>query len=202
MDKPKFKIKNLWRIAFFILLGLLTAALIFVFIKITRVPGTEEYIAAATVEEDKEEPSFLVQLTKKQLNQLIQSYLKEYQNNSEMKYEFLLEDEAVLKGTFNILGFEVGYYLYFEPSVLENGKVLLKAKSISLGTLSLPVSKVMELVADNIETPSWIGIDSGEEAIILHLDQFVLKNGMHFKARKIDLPGDSIQIDVYLPDTF
>lgn len=192
----KFKIKNFWRTAFFILLGILMIFLTVIFTKVMSTPEIEDPTDTVVLKEG--EPAFLVELTKEQLNQLIQTYLKEHQDYQEVNYMFLLEKEAVLKGNLEIVGFEVDYHLYFEPEVLENGNVLLKAKSISLGTLSLPVSTVMDLLADKIEMPSWININSAEEALILHLDQFVLQDGISFKAKKIDLQEDSIQIDVYM----
>lgn len=203
MEKLNLKPNNFWGIAFFILLGIIIIFGAVIFIKITSIPKGEEPIETAVVEAVEEgEPSFLVEMTKEQLNRLIQSYLEKYQNSGEMNYEFLLEDEAVLRGTLEILGFQVNYYLYFEPGVLENGNVILKAKSISLGSLSLPVSMVMELLANNIKIPSWISINPSEEAVVLYLEQFTLKNGIHFKAKKIDLQEDSIQVDVYMPDIF
>ena len=93
----------------------------------------------------------------------------------------------------------LNFYLYFEPSVLKNGDVQLKAKSISIGTLSLPISELMKFVKLKFKLPEWVEVNSKEEQIIMHLSEFQLKGGMYIGADKIDLVGDEILFNVFLP---
>lgn len=199
MKYPKIKISNPWKAAFLILLGLIFIIYLVLMLKITRTLEIEE--ASENVSVLQDEPAFLVQLTKKQANQMIQSYLKNYQDNSEMKYEFTLDDEVELTVAFKIFGFELEAYLRFEPEMLENGVVSLKATDMAVGTLSLPISEVMKLFVDNIELPPWTKLDATNQTINLYMDQFVLENGMHFRVKEINLQDDRIQIDVFIPET-
>lgn len=56
------------------------------------------------------------------------------------------------------------------------------------------------MIQNNSEIPEWIDIQPKEEMIILRLDQFELKNGMFFRADKINLVDNEIQLNVYLPE--
>lgn len=105
----------------------------------------------------------------------------------------------MLNGTFEVLGFPINFYLYFDPYVMENGNVQLKARSLSIGTLSLPIKDVMNMIKRNYKLPDWIEINTDELTIMLRLDQFRMQNGMYIKANKIDLVNDDIRFSLYLP---
>ena len=40
-----------------------------------------------------------------------------------LNINFIWENEALLNGTFEVLGFPIDFYLYFDPYVMENGNV-------------------------------------------------------------------------------
>ena len=73
-------------------------------------------------------------------------------------------------------------------------------KDASIGALGLPINQVLKMIQNNSEIPEWIDIQPKEEMIILRLDQFELKNGMFFRADKINLVDNEIQLNVYLPE--
>lgn len=195
--KRKLKIENPWKLAFFILFGILVGALSFLFLRVSQERESSELLQKANIE--SYDPTFQVQLTKNQTNQLINFYINEIQSNSSVEYKFILENQALLSGTFELLGHGINFYIYFEPYVLTNGDIQLKAKSISVGTLSLPISELMNYVKNVYDLPTWVEVDASNEIITLHLNQFKLKNGMFVKAEQIDLIDDIIQINVYLP---
>jgi uncharacterized protein YpmS len=197
MEKQKWKkiLENPWKLAFFTLLGILIGSIFFLFIRITdnREPRIEKTHFI------KSDSSFEIQLTKRQTNQIINSYLKELQKKSKIKYNFTLENQALLRGNFIFLGHRLNFYLYFEPYVIDNGDVKLKVKSISIGTLSLPNSELMKFMKNNFKLPSWVEIDGANEIIVLHLKQFKLKNGIYFEVKQINLVDDIIKLNVHLP---
>ena len=130
---------------------------------------------------------------------MISFFLSNYQKDQDISYKFYLENEALLNGTFKVLGFPVNFYLYFDPYVMENGNVQLKAKSLSIGTLSLPIKDVMNMIKRNYKLPDWIEINTDDLTIMLRLDQFRMQNGMYIRADKIDLVNDDIRVSLYLP---
>ncbi|MPN16248.1 hypothetical protein SDC9_163586 [bioreactor metagenome] len=82
---------------------------------------------------------------------------------------------------------------------MENGNVQLKAKSLSIGTLSLPIKDVMNMVKRNYNLPKWVEIDTKDLTVMLRLDKFRMQNGMYIKADKINLVDDDIRFSLYLP---
>lgn len=196
--KKRFKLENPWKLAFFMLIGILAGAVCLVGFRVTQEREIDNLAEQTSVTSST--PTFQVQLNKSQANQLINFYLDEYQNGSSVKYSFSLANQALLTGTFEVLGHELNFYLYFEPYLLENGDIELSAKSISIGNLSLPISELMKYVKSNFKMPSWVEVDASSEKLILHLSQFTFKNGITFRAEQIDLINDIIEIDAYLPE--
>ncbi len=95
-----------------------------------------------------------------------------------------MENEALLNGTFEVLGFPIDFYLYFDPYVMENGNVQLKARSLSIGTLSLPIKDVMNMIKRNYKLPDWIEVNTDDLTIMLRLDHSECKTGCILKQIK------------------
>lgn len=192
------KPKNGWRAAFLILLAIILSCSLFIWVRVTsnREPN---YVPTQQTTSKVGNPSFQVNLTKKQVNELIDYYLNDYQKKSGISYSFYLEDQALLKGTFEVLGHDIGFYLYFDPYVMENGDIQLKAKSLSIGTLALPMSQIMRYIANNYNLPKWVEVNAKEQNLTIHLSQLKLKSGLVVKASKINLVDNEIRFNVYLP---
>lgn len=190
---------NKWKIAFFIFAGLVLGSLLFFTI---RVPQIREpnLTKTETIAEKDGTPVLSVQSNKKQVNALIDFYLDDFQEGSDVKYKFYLENEALFNGTFDVLGHPIQFYLYFEPYVMDNGNVQLKAKSLSLGTLGLPIKEILKFVQRDYKLPKWVEVDPDEKTILLRLDQFQMQNGLFLRAEKINLVDDEISMNIYLPN--
>ena len=191
---------NGWKLSFFILAGLVFGTLLFFTFRITQNRENNLTKTEAIIKRDGT-PVLSVQATKKQVNALIDFYLNDFQKNSDTTYQFYLENEALLNGTFNVLGRPIQFYLYFEPYVMDNGNVQLKAKSLSVGALGLPIKEVLKFVQKEYKLPKWVEVDPTERTIILRLDQFQMENGLFLRAEKINLVDDEIAMEIYLPNT-
>lgn len=192
---------NRWKIAFFLLIGILIGVSLFVYVRVSAVrePQLEEQ-TKVTAKQTTGDPVLQVQMNKKQMNELIDYSLQEFLSNSKMTYRFYLENQALLNGTFKVLGKDIQFYLYFDPFVLENGNIELQAKSLSIGTLSLPILEVMNFIKKSYDIPEWIEIHPKKKTIIVNLNKFQLQNGMYVRARKMNLIDDDIRLDLYLPN--
>ncbi|WP_314059455.1 YpmS family protein [uncultured Vagococcus sp.] len=191
-------LKNPWKMAFLVLIGLLIGATVFL---VSRMMTAREstYKPAEESVSNEQDATFQVQLKKHQVNQIISYYLNDFLKDSGVQYDFYLEDRALLNGTFKVLGYDMQFYLYFDPYVTEEGNIQLKATSISIGSLPLPISEIMKYVAKDFDVPKWVEVLPKEQTIVLHLDEFKLQNGMFVKAEKINLIDDDIRFNVYLP---
>jgi uncharacterized protein YpmS len=189
---------NYWKAAFIILVAVIIASLAFVFVRITQV-REPNYQAVPEIVEKEGTPVISIQSNKKQVNALIDFYLSDFQKGSDITYKFYLENEAMLNGTFKVLGHPIQFYLYFDPFVMDNGNVQLKAKSLSVGTLGLPIKEILKFVQRDYKLPKWVEVDPDERTILLRLDQFRMQNGLFIRAEKINLIDDDIQMNIYLP---
>lgn len=197
MEKKTNKQINGWKWAFLLLFGLLLGTGIFLYSRVTAVWEPETNLPAV-VSTSKQTPIFTVDTHKKQINQIITHYLKDYQKKSKIKYEFYLEKNALLKGEAKVLGVPLNFYLYFDPYVLENGNIQLKTKSISIGKLGVPIPEVLSYVDKNYTFPKWVNINPKKKTITLRLDQLELTDGIQIKAEKMDLINDEITFALYL----
>lgn len=175
--------RNPWKIAFLVLVGLVIGSVAFVTFRATQV----------------REPVVTIQSKKQQVNKLIDFYLADFQKGSDIKYKFYLENDALLNGTFQVLGHDIPFYLYFDPYVMANGNVQLKAKSLSIGTLGLPIKEVLKFAKRSYKLPKWVEINPDDQTVLLRLDQFRMQNGLFVRAEKINLVDDDIRMNIYLP---
>ncbi|WP_419469618.1 YpmS family protein [Candidatus Enterococcus mansonii] len=189
---------NRWKIAFLVLVGLIIGSLAFVFVRITQV-REPNYKPVPELVEKEGTPVIAIQSNKKQVNSLIDFYLSDFQKGSKITYKFYLENEAMLNGTFEVLGHPIQFYLYFDPYVMDDGNVQLKAKSLSIGTLGLPMKEILKFVQRDYKLPSWVEVNPDEQTILLRLDQFRMQNGLFIRAEKINLVDDDIRMNIYLP---
>lgn len=189
---------NGWMVAFFVLLGVVVGSGIVVANRVLEPREVLTSNSAKLVERDGS-PVVTIESTKQQVNELIAFYLQDYSEKSGLDYTFTLENQALLNGQFKVLGMPVNFYLYFDPYVMENGNVQLKAKSLSIGTLGVPIKEVMKLVKRSYKLPSWIEIKPSDGTVLIRLDQFRMQNGLFIKAEKIDLVDDEIKASLYLP---
>ncbi|GCF92808.1 hypothetical protein NRIC_06990 [Enterococcus florum] len=189
---------NGWKIAFLILIGLLLGSTIFL---ATRVFSQRETGLPSSGETKVAEgsPVLTMNTNKKKLNDVMDYFLDEFQEDSSIKYDFYLENQAMLAGKFKFLGAKVDFNLYFDPFVMDNGNVQLKARDLSIGTLNLPVREVLSILKRSYKFPDWVEVTPKNQTIELKLNEFSLENGMFIRANHIDLVNDDIQFSLYLP---
>ena len=189
--------KNPWRLAFLTLLALVIGFFSVLMFRISTPRMT--YDVKTPIIETKENPIFDINMKKSQVNDAINFFLEESMKESGVDYSFVLENQAMIDGTFNLLGHETHFYLYFEPYVLNDGNVQLKAKSLSVGSLNVPIPAMINYISSTTDLPEWVEMDADQQLINLHLNKFQLDNGMSIKAKKINLINDEISFSIYLP---
>ena len=80
------------------------------------------------MERMREEASseFIVRTTKKNLNDLINTYLAQLQKDSEHQYRVSLDEDVQLIGELPVFSTTVPLAVHLEPFVQENGDIILK----------------------------------------------------------------------------
>ncbi len=176
---------NWWKWGFIALVAVLLVTTVTVSVKAftpTKVTSTAK-VATGTTNID-------VALNKKQVNALADYYVNKSLKNSALKYRFQVSDQAMLTGSTQVLGASVNFVLLFKPTVLPSGDVQLKAQKLSIGSLPVPISFVMNYIAKNYPLPNWVAMNTADKTMTLHLTAIGNGKKLSFAAKKIDLSGD------------
>jgi uncharacterized protein YpmS len=191
--------KNKWKVAFFILLGVFGILIVTLFIMAsTPFNRLETDYKDVGITED-EHVSFLVRTNKADLNKVINHYLVEEGFTGPIDYQVFVKDQVELYGTVPVFGQNLEMLLTFEPQALENGDLLLKQKSISIGALNLPVAYVMKVIQQNYKLPNWVVIEPNNESIYVSLQEMELKSDIKVRANSFDLKRDDISFTLWVP---
>lgn len=185
-----------WKYLFFSLLALnLLAFLTIIILAVLPADGGE--IKPGISRDDDIE--FRVNTNKDDLNRLINRYLTKEGMTGPIHYEVYVREDVELYGTLPVFGEDMELKLSFEPEALENGDLILRQKSISLGQMNLPVSYVMNFISNRYKTPEWVSIQPDDELIYLSLPNMKLDGDARIKAEKFDLENDDISFLLTVP---
>ncbi|KRO18268.1 hypothetical protein IV56_GL001399 [Lacticaseibacillus saniviri JCM 17471 = DSM 24301] len=193
MMKKKF---NWWRLVALVVIGLNLGVLGFVgyrAMKPVEMPVSNQALSG--------QPALNVNLTRDQANRIVDYYLNDYLKDSPVKYKLTLGDSALLSGQFKFLGASVDFQLQFDPLVLANGDVVLKARKLNVGSLPVPIGFVLNYIGNSYKLPAWVKLSNSKETVTLQLSKLKMANGMRLRATKLDLTNDALSFAVYLPQT-
>ncbi|WP_210365074.1 YpmS family protein [Bacillus sp. REN3] len=190
--------KNYWKVGFFILLGLVAAGIIGIFV-LAAAPVDDSKLQKSKKASIADDVAFEVKTNKRDLNRVINHYLEEEAKGSNMDYDVLLTDEVELYGTMPFFSDELELKLAFEPEALENGDMVLKQRSISVGRLRLPVSTVLKFVQKGYNLPDAVNIQPEEELVYITMDNLKLKSDIKVRVNQVDLKKDNIRFTIYAP---
>ncbi|MFM0876427.1 YpmS family protein [Streptococcus suis] len=185
---------NIWKWLFLAQLALLIGCGIVLY---TRIQTDREDLTklVQTSGEDTKVGTFST--NREQLNQTITNYLKEYQTE-EFSYQlFVTSQQVVFEGSYQVFGVTIPLYIYFQPSKMEDGSILLRITEISVGSLSLPKAEVLAYLQKNYKLPAFVQIDSEQAQVQVQLTELKNKFGLYGKANTIDLYNDQFIVDIY-----
>ncbi|HGA1199543.1 TPA: YpmS family protein [Streptococcus suis] len=185
---------NIWKWLFLAQLALLIGCGIVLY---TRIQTDREDLTklVQTSTEDTKVGTFST--NREQLNQTLTNYLKEYQTE-EFSYQlFVTSQQVVFEGSYQIFGVIIPLYIYFQPSKMEDGSILLRITEISVGSLSLPKAEVLAYLQKNYKLPAFVKIDSEQAQVQVQLTELKNKFGLYGKANTIDLYNDQFIVDIY-----
>lgn len=131
--------------------------------------------------------SFDVVLTKEQINRLAEHYLPAVKKPANSKLGFVIDKHANIYGTVTVLGQALDVGISMDPKVDKNGNITLDARKINVGQLSLPAGLVLGIFKRTYQLPTWVNIEPRQQKIVLELNQLQAINGLHFKAKTIDI---------------
>lgn len=188
-----------WKWAFAILLGLVLGFIVFVWFQVTTPSSDQKQIATQTTQKQGQYANVNVVLNKEQLSAAVNYYLQQNQKKGAIKYRFVLDKSAILMGTTKILGKDVSFTLYATPKLDDSGNLVLKTKSVAIGSLNAPPSFVLGYIKNNYDLGKWAKINASKATITLDLNQLTKKQGIKIQGEKFDLKQDDLQFKVAFP---
>lgn len=189
--------KNRWKAAFFILLGIVVAALATLII-LAAIPPDGSKQKRIGVKEDGR-VAFNIRTNKEDVNKLVNYYLEKEVSENPVNYRVVVNDEVELYGTVPFFSQELNMKLTFAPEAQKNGDLLLRQKSISVGQLHLPLAYVLDFIRKNYELPRGVEILPDERQIYIHMEKLKLKSDAKLKANSFDLEKDNISFTLLVP---
>lgn len=187
------KNKNYWKYAFIALVAILVVGFGYLGTKVLSSP-TENYQVSSKINND--DKVFTVNMNKSEANKMAQYYLKNTLNNGKTEYQLVLKKDAELSGAIKFLGAKIHFTILMQPYAKTNGDVLLKAKEMKIGDLSLPISFVMNYIKNSFKTPDWVSINCKDKTMLLKFTKFTTKEGYGIRAKNIDLKHDKLSFEV------
>lgn len=191
--------KNKWKISFLILLGI-DVLIVILLLSLILTPSSDTQKNFIN-EPNVKNVSFRVKSNKQDLNKLINHYMMKYTAGSSMDYRIKLGNDVELYGAIPVFSEQLNMKMTFIPQALSNGDLILKQKSISVGSLQLPASYVLEFIRDNYYLPNGIDIMPNNQLVYIHMQQLKLKSGMKIKVDKFNLKQNDIEFRILVPVT-
>lgn len=189
--------KNKWKIGFLLLVGI-NLLFVIVMFSLVMFPSDGPQTSKLTVPLG-EHVSFHVKSNKNDLNKLINHYLIEEASDSPIDYQVILGKEVELYGSLPFFSEELNMKLTFRPKALENGNLVLKQKSMTIGSLHLPISYVLNFISETYKIPKGVDIRPKDKLIYINMQQLKLKSDIKIKADKFDLKKDDIRFTILVP---
>lgn len=192
------KQKNTWKRLFYsLLIGnlvviLVIAGMIFWPVKSEKVVDERPFL-----EHDSSE--FVVRTTKNNLNELVNAYLDKLLQGTKHQYSISLDDDVHLLGELPMFSTTVPLSIHLEPFVQEDGNVILKQKSISLGKLKLPNKKIMEYIKRYLTMPEWVQVDPENEEIFVAITEMQIKSNFKVSVEHFDLNTNHLAFKINVP---
>ena len=199
MHSKQINNKKDWKKRFYLLL-LINIIIIFVLAVYLYSPIPEKELDIASKEYESETSSqFVVRTTKQNLNNLVNAYLDKLLANTEHVYSIHLDEDVQLFGELPIFSSTVPLLIHFEPIVQENGDLVLKQKSISVGQLQLPNKKIMQYIDKYLPTPEWVIIDPRNEEVYIEVTEMDIKSNFKIGVEQFDVEANNISFKIEVP---
>lgn len=199
MSRPERKpIDKKWKTFFYILL----TVNILVFLTFTLLifwPVADTDVPSGIDFSDDAGSEFTVRTTKENLNELINAYIDKFLHDTKHSYSVALEDDVHLIGELPAFSTTVPLSVHLEPLVQENGDVILKQKSISIGLLELPNKKIMEYIKKYLPMPEWVTVNPKEEEIYVAVTEMDIRSNFQVGVEHIDLEANNLAIKLKVP---
>jgi uncharacterized protein YpmS len=195
----QLKTKPSWKQLFLGIVGANVCFVLFFFIFLLW-PVSDTEISKEELLEEEPGAEFTISSSKQNLDELVNQYVDNYMKDKDDKYTVKFDENVQLLGSIEAFQTDIPISITLEPSVQENGDLVLYASDMSLGLLGLPEKKILEYVKKELETPEWVNIDPKNQLIYIGVTQMEVKSNFKVKVQSFDLKNDHITFKIKVPN--
>lgn len=189
---------NIWKVAFFILIGLIASGIIAIMIFLESpedsgpLPPLNKYNPQGSV--------LSVKATRNDLEALANNYIQKAMKGEKLPVVMEIDKDVRLHSELTAFGITFPLVMHFDPVVLEDGNLMLKQTSMEIADLELPPSTVLSVLRESVKLPPWMIVRPKEEEIFIHLSELDIAGDLQVRAKMVDLVNDNIELEVTIPN--
>ncbi len=197
--KIQIKTKPSWKQLFLGIVGVNVCFVLLFFIFLLW-PISDTEIPSKELIEVEPGAEFTITSSKQNLNELVNQYVDHFMKDKNDKFAVKFDENVQLFGSIEAFQTDIPISITLEPSVQENGDLVLYASDMSLGLLALPEKKILEYVKKELNTPEWVEIDPKNQLIYIGVTQMEVKSNFKVKVQSFDLKNDHITFEIKVPN--
>ncbi|MGE7919827.1 YpmS family protein [Viridibacillus sp. NPDC093762] len=187
---------NKWKIAFFFLTALMLSVIIGLSVFITR-PATDMPIPETTAMPEGSKLS--VQTTPADFEAIANKYIQDAMKAKSIPVHMYINEEVTLVSELSVFGMELPITMKFDPTIDEDGNLILKQTNVEVGMLNIPPSTALKLLNDSVDLPSWMVIRPNKEEVYMGLTEIEVLSGSRMQAKEFNLKEGKIILEVTVP---
>lgn len=188
---------NRWKVSFFILAGIIIAAIAYLFILVGTVSESDP-IPKATKHVGPSN-TLTVNATKENFEGIANTYIQKAMKEEPLPVTVEVADDVILSSELTVFSYTMPVTMHFDPIVLEDGNLTLKQSSVEIGQLTIPPTSVLKILKDSVKLPSWMIVRPKEEELFIDLSALPISGGLQVRAKEFNLEKDEIILEIIIP---
>lgn len=188
---------NFWKVGFFLLSGLIAAAVVTFIIVI----GSPAESVDLPKEKISNAPShhLTVRSTKEDFEGIANSYIRKAMKGEQLPVTMEVKDDIILTSELTVFAYTLPVIMHFDPIVREDGNLVLKQSSVEIGKLTIPPSTVLKILKDSVKLPPWMIVRPKEEELFIDLSGIPVSGDLQVRAKEFNLAKDEIILEIIIP---
>lgn len=188
---------NRWKVSFFVLAGIVAAAIIYLFIIIG---AAAESVPIPEGERKASSGNYLtVNATKEDFEGIANTYIQKAMKKEPLPVTLKVADDIILSSELTVFSYTLPVIMHFDPIVREDGNLTLKQSSVEIGQLNIPPSTILKILKDSVKLPPWMIVRPKEEELFIDLDALPISGDLQVKAKEFNLDKDEIILEILIP---
>ena len=188
---------NRWKIGFFVLAGIVAAALAYIIILFGTnadsdpIPKAEETVLSAN--------HLTVKATKKDFEGIANTYIRKEMNKEPLPVTLKVAEDITLTSELTVFSYTLPVVMHFDPIVRDDGNLTLKQSTVEIGKLNLPPATILKVLKDSVKLPPWMIVRPQEEEVFIDLNALPISGDLQVKAKEFNLDKDEIILEITIP---